>query len=189
MTVKIGGVNAGTIGRRLAEVIDIARGVVHARIADPAGNAQHVPSSHGLPWHPSVARLPTAGGLDAVFPATPNQMHSEGAPACIDAGPQLLVEKPLFDDHTVARGIVEAASRAAVPIATGHHRHHDPLITRAKPLVEDGLLGRHKPDDFFGTEWRRKKGAGPVYRNRLTTLICISISAAPLRRCRRWRAV
>lgn len=190
MAVRIGLVGAGMIGRRHAEAIATAHGVVLAGIADPADDARHVATSHGATWHPTLDALLTAGGLDAVFLATPNQMHTDGALACIAAGLPVLVEKPLSDHLAGARRIVEAAEQAGVPLATGHHRRHNPLIVRAKALVDDGLLGRLasvqgtawflKPDDYFDTEWRRKKGAGPVYLNLIHDIDLLQYFCGPI---------
>ena len=57
----------------------------------------------------------------------------------------------------------------------GHHRRHNPLIARAKAVIDNGDLGRlvfanalfclYKPDDYFAPDWRRKTGAGPIFIN------------------------
>lgn len=175
MEVRIGVAGAGMIGRRHAEAIAAAPGVRLAAIADPAEAARGTAEGHGVPWYPTLEEMIGVGGLDAVFLATPNQLHVDGALACIAAGLPVLVEKPLASDLEGARRIVAAAEAAGLPIATGHHRRHNPLIARARELVSDGFLGRIasvqgttwflKPDDYFDTQWRRMKGAGPVYLN------------------------
>ncbi|MCB1341279.1 MAG: Gfo/Idh/MocA family oxidoreductase [Pseudooceanicola sp.] len=173
--VRIGLVGAGLIGRRHAEAIRTAKGVVLAGIADPASGTADLAAAHGVPCHRTLEAMLAAGGLDAVYLATPNQMHAEGALACIAAGLPVLVEKPLASDLDGARRIVAAGEMAAVAVATGHHRRHNPLIARARGLIDEGRLGAiasvtgsawfRKPDDYFDAEWRRRKGAGPVYLN------------------------
>jgi predicted dehydrogenase len=71
--------------------------------------------------------------------------------------------------------LVEAAEQAGVAILTGHHRRHNPMIQRAKAIIDEGRLGRivtvhgffwlMKPDDYFELPWRRMTGAGPVLLN------------------------
>ncbi|GHF43854.1 Gfo/Idh/MocA family protein [Seohaeicola zhoushanensis] len=173
--VPIAVVGAGMIGRRHAEAIFAAPGVSLAAIADPAPGAREVAEGLGVPCYPGLDHLLAARVADAVILATPNQMHVEGALACIAAGLPVLVEKPLASDLDGARRIVAAGEAAGVPVATGHHRRHNPLIARAKALLDEGRLGQVatvqgttwflKPDDYFDTEWRRRKGAGPVYLN------------------------
>jgi predicted dehydrogenase len=68
-----------------------------------------------------------------------------------------------------------AAEAKGVPILTGHHRRHNPLIQKAKAIIDAGGLGTvlvvnvmfwvFKPDDYFDVGWRREKGAGPVFLN------------------------
>ncbi|ASY66370.1 putative oxidoreductase protein (plasmid) [Sinorhizobium sojae CCBAU 05684] len=58
---------------------------------------------------------------------------------------------------------------------TGHHRRHNPVMHKAKEIIESGKLGRvlvvnamfwlFKPDDYFDISWRRERGAGPVFLN------------------------
>ena len=60
-------------------------------------------------------------------------------------------------------------------LLVGHHRRHNPMIQKAKQIIDSGRLGRivtvhaffwlKKPDDYFGVDWRREKGAGPVLMN------------------------
>jgi predicted dehydrogenase len=62
-----------------------------------------------------------------------------------------------------------------VPLLVGHHRRHNPLIRKAKEIIDSGRLGRvltlhasfwlMKPDDYFDVAWRREQGAGPVFLN------------------------
>ncbi|BBO07683.1 putative dehydrogenase [Bradyrhizobium ottawaense] len=106
---------------------------------------------------------------------TPNQMHVANGMDCIAARIPALIEKPLADDVVAAHALVEASERAGVPLLTGHHRRHNPMIQRARAEIERGRLGQivsvHgmfwliKPDDYFDVAWRRERGAGPVFLN------------------------
>ena len=87
----------------------------------------------------------------------------------------VLVEKPIADTVEDARRLVDAAEAAGVPLMVGHHRRHNPLVSRAKALIAAGRLGRvvsvHaffwlcKPDPYFEVAWRRQPGGGPVLIN------------------------
>ena len=112
---------------------------------------------------------------EGVIIATPNQLHEAHGLEALAAGLPAIVEKPVAD--TVAGGtrLVEAAEAAGVPLLVGHHRRYNPMIQKAKEIIESGRLGRvltlHgefwvlKPDDYFDVAWRRQKGAGPVFLN------------------------
>ena len=112
---------------------------------------------------------------EGVIVATPNQLHVANGLECIAAGVPALIEKPLADDVAEATRLVEAAEAAGVALLTGHHRRHNPLMREAKDAIDAGRLGTvvavhaicwfYKPDDYFEVEWRRRKGAGPVFLN------------------------
>lgn len=59
---------------------------------------------------------------------------------CIAAGIPALIEKPLADDVVAAQALVEASERVGVPLLTGHHRRHNPMIQRAKAEIDSGRL-------------------------------------------------
>src|SRR5690606_33612082 len=71
--------------------------------------------------------------------------------------------------------LVEAQAASGVPVLVGHHRRHNPIVQRARALVQEGRLGRlvavHaqatflKPDAYFDVAWRREPGGGPVLIN------------------------
>ncbi|TRW97892.1 Gfo/Idh/MocA family oxidoreductase [Paracoccus sp. M683] len=168
-------VGAGLIGRAHARAITIAPGVTLASFTDPTPAAETAASEFGVPLFDRIETMLAAGSADGVILATPNQLHASGALACIAAGLPVLVEKPLASDLASARAIVDAGEQAGIPVATGHHRRHNPLIVKAKQLIAGGTLGRIasvqgsamflKPDDYFEAGWRRAQGAGPVYLN------------------------
>jgi predicted dehydrogenase len=131
--------------------------------------------SLGVAWFPSFRDIPANQRPEGVVVSTPNQMHVANGLECIESGVAALVEKPLADDLAGAQTLVDAAERKGVPLLTGHHRRHNPMIQRAKAEIDSGRLGRlvsvHgmfwllKPDDYFDLAWRREKGAGPVLLN------------------------
>lgn len=173
--VRLAVIGAGMIGHRHAAAIAAAEGAVLACVVDPAEAGQRVAARHGVPCHPSIEAMVAAGGVDGAYLATPNQVHVEGALACLAAGLPLLVEKPIATDVAGGRRIVAAAEAAGLPLATGHHRRHNPLIARARALVAEGRIGQPvtvhgttwfmKPDYYFDDPWRRQAGAGPVFLN------------------------
>lgn len=163
----------GQIGLRHLDMLVQAGLAIHS-VIDPDPGAAEVAARLGVPWHETLADA-LAARPEGVILATPNPLHVEGALACIAAGVPVLVEKPLTTDLAGARAIVEAGEAAGVPVLTGHHRRHMPVIAAAKARIEAGALGRivavHgmfwlcKPDSYFQTPWRRQKGAGPLYMN------------------------
>lgn len=117
---------------------------------------------------------------NGVIVATPNQVHLENGLACVEAGCPLLIEKPIAPTTGEAARLVAAAKAKGVPLLVGHHRRHNPLVGRARALIDEGRLGRIvtvqgscwllKPDDYFAQDWRRQRGGGPVLVNAIHDL-------------------
>jgi predicted dehydrogenase len=172
---RIAVVGAGVIGRRHATLMAMsARGAL-ASITDPSDAAAPFAASLGVPHYRSIDAMLAAGAPDGAILATPNTAHVAGGLALIAAGVPTLIEKPLATEVADARRLVEAAEAANVPLLTGHHRRHNPLVADAKAMIDRGDIGAPvavqaqfwlvKPDLYFEEEWRRSPGAGPVFMN------------------------
>lgn len=173
--VRLAVLGAGLIGKRhIEQVVAAPESVLHA-IVDPSPAGKVLAEQHRVPWFPDFAAMLAAGRPDGVVIATPNALHVTHGLQAIAAGLPALVEKPLADDIAAGIRLVEAGEKAGVPVLTGHHRRHNPMIQRAKAIIDAGKLGRivtvhgffwlMKPDDYFDTPWRRELGAGPVLMN------------------------
>lgn len=173
--VRLAVVGAGLIGRRHAEHIAAEPRAALFAIVDPTAAGREVAAALGAPWFASFAEMLATGRPDGVVIATPNQLHVRNGLEAVAAGIPAVVEKPLADDLAEGERLVAAAEQAGVALLTGHHRRYNPMIRKAKEIVESGRLGRltalhghfwlMKPDDYFDALWRREKGAGPVLLN------------------------
>ncbi|GAB4069213.1 Gfo/Idh/MocA family oxidoreductase [Ancylobacter sonchi] len=173
--LRIAVMGAGLIGQRhIAHVLAEPETQLSA-VIDPAPAAREVAARAGVPCYPRFAAVPAAERPDGVVVATPNQLHVEHVLELVAAGIPVLVEKPIADSLAGAQLLVEAAEAARVPLLVGHHRRHNPLIRKAREVIDAGRLGRlvllsghawmMKPDDYFDVAWRRQLGAGPVLIN------------------------
>jgi predicted dehydrogenase len=175
--VRIAVAGAGLIGRRHVEELQASSSTALAAIVDPAPAGAELAGQAGVPAHSSLAELFAAGRPDGVILATPNRLHVQGALECVAAGVPVLVEKPIADTVEGATRLVAAAEAARVPLLTGHHRQHSPIMAKAREVVRSGVLGAivavtgsamfYKPDDYFdvGGGWRRQPGGGPILIN------------------------
>lgn len=173
--VRLTVMGAGLIGKRHIEHILARPEAVLSSIVDPMPVARELAVSLKVDWFSSVQDMISENRPEGVVVATPNQMHVANGMDCIAAGIPALIEKPLANDIVAAQTLVEASERAGVPLLTGHHRRHNPMIQRAKAEIDSGRLGQivsvHgmfwliKPDDYFEVPWRREKGAGPAFVN------------------------
>jgi len=174
--VRIAVVGAGLVGRWHIDAVRSLKGTVELHsIVDPSPKVRDYAQGLGTPWYASLSELLASSPPDGAVISTPNQMHAENGLECAAAGCPMLIEKPIATSSMEAKTIVEAAAAKGVPVLVGHHRRHNPLIQKARSLIDEGILGRiatvHgtcwllKPDDYFAPEWRRKRGAGPVLVN------------------------
>ncbi len=188
--VRIALAGAGLIGRRHAAAVRTCEAATLTCIIDPDPDAANFAAEHGVPCFRSLHDAIAAGGIDAVILASPNRAHVDGALSCIAAGLPVLVEKPLADTVEGATAIAEAGEKAGVAVAVGHHRRHNPLVATAKEQIAQGALGRivavqgfawlMKPDDYFNVDWRRRKGAGPVYLNLIPDIDLLQHLCGPI---------
>ncbi len=169
-------VGFGLVGRRHVESIALAEGVELAALVDPVPAVKAEAEKLGVPFYSSLEELFSAGAPDGIILATPTQLHIEQALLCIKQGCPVLVEKPLGVSVAESRTLVDAAQAASVPVLVGHHRRHNPIIQRAKAIIESGQIGQvravhatcwlYKPDEYFDQAlWRKEPGAGPISVN------------------------
>lgn len=97
-------------------------------------------SGLGVAAHPSIDALLDSGTtLDAVVVATPDFAHEEPAVKALEAGLDLLVEKPLATTSEEALRIIAASGRGGGRIVVGFENRWNPLFNAVRhQLVADG---------------------------------------------------
>lgn len=173
--VRLAIVGAGPIGRRHLQAIAGEPSCRAVGVVDPAIAGASVAAEHGVPHYPDLAAMLDAAAPDGVIVATPNALHVPLSLACVQRGIPVLVEKPLADTLDAALSLANASEAAGVPVLVGHHRRHNPIVQKAREVVQSGALGTlvgisavwlaRKPDDYFEIAWRRDPGGGPVLIN------------------------
>ncbi|NML47452.1 Gfo/Idh/MocA family oxidoreductase [Ramlibacter sp. G-1-2-2] len=174
-TTTIGLIGAGAIGRAHLGGAAQAAGVRIVGVADPSPAAAELAREFGLPHFEDQRALRDALQPDGAVIATPNALHVPLALEWIAAGRPVLVEKPVAVTVEEGRQLARAAADAGVPVLVGHHRRHNPVLQKARALVQGGALGRLvcasvmaaflKPDAYFEQAWRRSNAGGPVLIN------------------------
>lgn len=88
------------------------------------------------------AALPEGERIEAVSVVTPNHMHAPPAIAAMEAGFDVIIDKPLADSTANAQAIAAAAERTGRRIAVTHTYTGYPLVKQARRLVTSGKFGR-----------------------------------------------
>ena len=189
-TARVAVVGAGLIGQRHCRAVQIADGVTLSAVVDPSDDGRAFADSIGATWFADMSDMIAAGAADGVLLATPNTLHAAGANICIDAGLPVLIEKPIFTDIAEGWDILQRADAKGVAVAAGHHRRHNPLIARAKQSINDGDIGQivsvqcstwfMKPDYYYDVDWRKRKGAGPIYLNLIHDIDLLQFLCGPI---------
>ncbi|ETX27783.1 NAD-dependent epimerase/dehydratase family protein [Roseivivax isoporae] len=140
---RIGLIGAGYIARWHAEAIAATRGARVAAVCDThRGAAEALARAYGVPAHEDVEALIASGSCDAVHVLTPPGSHAALAIRCLEAGLDVLVEKPVATSAEETRAIAEAARAAGRRFAPGHNFLGLPSWERLTRHVAAGALGR-----------------------------------------------
>ena len=174
--VKLAVVGAGLIGSRHVRLIHRQPECSLVGICDPDPGRRPVAEEFDVPFYRDLSALLEEQQPEGAIVATPNGTHLAVAEVCAGKGVDLLIEKPIADTLSAARGIIELSNAAGCRVLVGHHRRHNPLIREARSLVQGGALGRLiaasmmwtllKPAEYFRVGWRsRRPQGGPILIN------------------------
>jgi predicted dehydrogenase len=97
------------------------------------------------------AELIAAGGLDCVLVLNSDEYHAECTIAALDAGIDVLVEKPMCLSPREAREIIEARDRSGRTVMVAYMRRFAPAFTQAvERLPELGEIRYARVRDIIG---------------------------------------
>jgi UDP-N-acetylglucosamine 3-dehydrogenase len=103
--------------------------------------AKEIGTKYGVQWHTDLnkfLRLPT---LDAVTVCTPTQSHLRVGSLAIEAGKNLLVEKPMTGEERSAEKLVKAAKKSGVKLLVGFIERFNPGVRAVKKLLDQQTVG------------------------------------------------
>ncbi len=105
------------------------------------------------PNEPDLDRLLATYDLDAVFIITPHVYHHDQARACLEAGTDVLLEKPMVMNAAEARSLIETRDRTGRLLVVAFNGSLSPEIRAAVRLLRSGEPG--KLLSISGTIWQR----------------------------------
>ena len=120
-------IGAGQFGRNHCRVVHESPRAQLAFVvdADPARAAESA-AQYGA--EPLTDFRALAGKIDAAVVATPTTVHEEVASALLEAGVDVLVEKPITPDLESAARLIEIAERRGRILQVGHLERFNPAV-------------------------------------------------------------
>jgi len=113
-----------------------------AAAADPRPEARgQFTKTFGGRAYATVEELCADPGIDAVYVATPHQLHARHAGIAAAAGKHVLVEKPMAVTLAECQAMIDAARRGGVHLIVGHSHSFDAPYRRARQIVAGGAYG------------------------------------------------
>jgi predicted dehydrogenase len=142
-TLRAAVIGLGSMGANHARVLGDTPGVELAAVVDP--DPERVGKSVGrtsIPGFPDIATMLRETRPDMVSVVVPTMLHEEAALQCIEAGANLLVEKPIAASLDAGARIAEAAEQRGVVLTVGHIERFNPAIRELKARLDAGQGGR-----------------------------------------------
>ncbi|HEX6095832.1 MAG TPA: Gfo/Idh/MocA family oxidoreductase [Thermoanaerobaculia bacterium] len=140
---RVGVVGTGYLGRLHARVLtEIPEAEVVGFVEPNDAVAADVESSLKIRRFPSVAAL--AGEIEGAVVATPTTSHHDVARELLEAGVDVMIEKPIAATAAEAQALIELAAAKGRIIQVGHVERYNPAIVAIAEMV--------RPTRYFEAE-------------------------------------
>jgi len=109
---------------------------------------------HGVPkWYDNADELINDPDINAIYIATPPNVHEDYTARAAAAGKPVYVEKPMARTHAECLNMIEVCLQARVPLFVAYYRRALANFLAIKTWIEDGTIGEirfvdiqvHKP--------------------------------------------
>jgi len=102
-----------------------------------AARAAHPDALVTRDWREAVA----SPDVDIVDVVTPNAMHAQVAIAALEAGKDVLLEKPMATSRADCDALLDAERRTGRLVSIGHEMRQSLQWGKAKSLIDEGAIG------------------------------------------------
>lgn len=132
---RVGVIGVGSMGQNHARVYAELPDVELVGVADTdADRAREIAASHGTQARSRAELLDHA---DAVSIAVPTAHHADLARECIEAGVDVLVEKPFVADPETGRELADLAHDRGAVIQVGHIERFNPAVRAVAEILDE----------------------------------------------------
>jgi len=140
--VKVAVVGVGYWGKNLVRNFHELGALGALCDADRSVEETYKRSYEGVRFYSEFSEVLSDSSIDAVALATPAVTHYEMAKAALEAGKDILVEKPLAIDVKHGEQLVKLAEAKHRILMVGHILRYHPAILKLQKLIQDGVLGK-----------------------------------------------
>ena len=117
-------------------------------LLDQFADAFEVPNRFA-DWRELVA----SNDIDAVYIATPVNLHAEETIAAAESGKHVLCEKPMALNVADCDQMITAANASGVKLGIAYYRQFYPVVKRMKELIDSGEIGKPIIAQVNAFEW------------------------------------
>ena len=146
--IRVGGIGVGNRGAFLLRQILKVPNVKVVAICDlnpetlkKAGAAASA-AGHAPELYAEFRKLLDRKDIDAVFIATPVDLHKEMTMAALEVGKHVYCEKPMARTEQECRMVVQAAKAAKGMLQFGFQLRHDPFRAASVKFIHGGGIGK-----------------------------------------------
>jgi predicted dehydrogenase len=148
--VRMAVIGCGNMGRHhLRSILQQTDTTEIAVLCDPAPAAidesakVFAEAGQALPAvEPDLQKLLADYDVDAVFIVTPHALHHDQAKACLEAGVDVLVEKPMAMNAAEARSLIKIRDETGKLLVVAFNGSLSPEIRESVRMLRSGDLGR-----------------------------------------------
>jgi UDP-N-acetyl-2-amino-2-deoxyglucuronate dehydrogenase len=166
MKMRFAIIGCGRIAKRHAEQI-IKQGILTAVCDIIPEKANEMAALYKAKAYYSIeALLAAENNLDVVTICTPNGLHALHSIKVLEAGINVLCEKPLCIAAADGESMIEAATKANKKLFVVKQNRYNPPVAFLKDLIISGKLGKifsfqincfwNRPSEYY-TDWKGKK--------------------------------
>ncbi len=139
--LKVGVIGTGAMGKNHVRVYSELEDVALVGVSDiDAQGGKAIAKKFGCQFFSSHAEL--LKHVDAVTIAVPTSMHYAVGKDALDAGVNLLMEKPLAGSVEEGQRIVDMAHDSGLTLSVGHIERHNPVVRHTKNMLERNGFGK-----------------------------------------------
>lgn len=114
-------------------------------------------------WYADWRELVADKEIDAVYIASPVNLHAEQTIAAAEAGKHVLCEKPMAMNVDECDRMIAACNSNNVKLGVAYYRHFYPVVRRVKEIIDSGEIGTPVVAQVNAFEWFNPDKSHPRY--------------------------